>query len=644
MKKVINKKINNVKQKILSREYDEIKTLKKQRDVARKQRDDAREQRDNLKSRCSSNKKSKDSSGFTKSNFFINERERSSKVVEISEKPAELLTINELEILNKRKPAKLEKKYHQICPPSKDIAFLTVGNDKFIPGLEALLLSIKDIYHDIESDFYVYHDGSISEFFQHKLSEIYPNVIFVHDEMEWLELRNISSDNHKRIGKLGYMNVNALKYSQYEHVIILDSDMIIQNDISQLWTKEEGFKFCYDVGEREYSAFSQYTDDYVINSGVISIPKKYLGEEYFDEMKEVVLRSFEADCSILNRFADQKSWNIFLKDKEKTELPINYNCNIKYVRKHDNGFSDFISILHFTGPKPWFKSDYIDGQFALKDKGKSLTFHHLWESKYRVLKANHRLKLFNEYSKDRFKKISNSGIGKDLLLIGNGPSLNKVDFSRLRNKTKIAFNWFVNHEDFDDIKVDHLVIASHMFYGGWNTQIPSFPNEYLEKLRAHKHKPSLWTSFYFKPLFEKLGLDKEFDCNYLLFEKPFKNFIDHQGATELCAHSFVDDGRTGVITFGMTIGKLANFSNIYLLGCDSNYSGKAQDNYFYDSAMHTSLCTNNDNLNETWLSDSYGQYCYQVAKEALDACGINLYDATIDGSLTILPKVDILEL
>lgn len=582
---------------------------------------------------------------FSKSNYYKNEKLRVERQQALSKLPSNTGTkYQDIEILNKRRAARIEKTDYKITPPTSKVAFLTVGNDKFLPGLEGLLLSLTNIYTDLTSDVYIYHDGTLTDFSQKRLTEIYPNTQFIEDDMSWLELVNQTSENHQRIGKLGYMNINALKYSQYDHMVVLDSDMLIQQDISHLWQDDESIKFCYDIGDREYAAFTEYTDDYIINSGMLSIPKRYLSHTYFKEMQSIVADTHTIDCQILQRFADQKAWNVFLKNKQKKELPTNFNCNIKYTKKHCKGYIDFISILHFTGKKPWLKSEYIDNKFEEKTKPSGLAFHYLWEINYRKLLAKHRINLFHNLCGGKLKKLEKTGLDNELILVGNGPSLKKVDFNKLKNKTKIAFNWFVNHEDFDEIKIDHLVIASHMLFGGWNTQNPTFPAEYLEKLRKHKHKPKLWTSFYFKPLFIELGLEEEFDCNYLLFEKPFKEFIDQRGMTELDAFSFLDDGRTGVITFGMTIAKLAKYKTVYLIGCDSNYSGNPEENYFYSSKEHTSMSTNKSSLNETWLSDSYGQYCYNVAHDALAREDIELFDCTIDGKLSTIPKKDISEL
>jgi lipopolysaccharide biosynthesis glycosyltransferase len=625
---------------------EDLKVRTSQRDEARDQRDKARVERDEVRV-PKAFEGGERFSNFGKVNFFCQEGERvkASETDEIISKSSSDLTVIERELLTQRAAPRLNSYLPAISPPNQNIAFLTVGNDRFVPGLEALVLSLLDIYPNLASDFYIYHDGSISEFSQMCLKDIYSGLIFVKDEMDWLELGVGKSDNQRRIGKLGYMNINALKYSQYEHMIVLDSDLIIQGDISALWESSDAVSMAHDIGDRPYATYSESLGDYVKNSGVIAIPNKFLTVESYKEIQSIVINSKEDYCEFIDRFADQKAWNIFLKGKCVNLLPLNYNCNVKYVAKYLEGRTEFLSIVHFAGPKPWLIKEFIEDKFVVDTPSKSVTYHELWRTKYRRLKLENRLSQFERFSNESLRKSPCKNSSKACLLIGNGPSINKVDFSRLHGFEKITFNWFVNYDGFDDVAPDHLVIASHMFFGGWIIQAPTFPEGYLEKLRSKKHKPVIWAPFYFKNLFKILGLEDEFECNYLLFEKPFKSFIDHKGWTALDPHGFLDDGRTGVLSFGVPMTKLLGYSDTILLGCDSNYNRTGTEaNYFYENSEHTSLSTNKESLTNTWLEGGAGQYCYEVVRGCLEAEGRGITDATIDGALVNIPKMNVEDL
>jgi lipopolysaccharide biosynthesis glycosyltransferase len=644
---------------------DEARTA---RDVSREQRDEARTQREEAKRESSYHMGQRDEarlngSGATdarrktpistrfcdlgKINFFSDEghRVKAAQNIKMSTKANSELTVTEKELFARRAAPKINNFLPAINPPSPNIGFLTVGNDRFLPGLEALVLSLLDVYPNFSSDFYIYHDGSISEFAQLGLKDIYSGLIFVEDEMEWLELGEGKSDNQRRIGKLGYMNINALKYSQYQHMVVLDSDLIIKGDISVLWSDSEAISVAPDIGDRAYASYSDILKGFVINSGVIAIPNKYLTDGAYKEIQSITENAKTPYCDLLDRFADQKAWNIFLKDKSIKFLPLNYNCNVKYVAKYLDGHTEALSIVHFAGPKPWLTKEYVEDRLVVKGPSKSVTYHELWRSTYRSLKLKNRLAQFERFSNESLRKEPCKSTSEVCLLVGNGPSLNKVEFSKLSSYEKITFNWFINYEGFDEVAPDHLVIGSHMFFGGWNIQDPSFPPEYLDKLRSKAHKPVIWTSFYFRNLFKILGLEDEFECNYLLFEKPFKNFIDHKGWTASDPNGFLDDGRTGILSFGIPMTKLLNYRDSVLLGCDSNYNRTGSEgNYFYANSEHTSLSTENESLTSTWIEGGVGQYCYEVVNESLGAEGRRIIDATIDGALVNIPKMDVEEL
>jgi len=100
------------------------------------------------------------------------------------------------------------------------------------------------------------------------------------------------------------------------------------------------------------------------------------------------------------------------------------------------------------------------------------------------------------------------------------------------------------------------------------------------------------------------------------------------------------DSNTGVITAGMPLAVLMGAKNIVLAGCDSNYTS-TQGSYFYASDKHVSATTRAATLTATWAAGGEGLYGYSVALRALRERGIELFDATIDGKLDMLPKLSI---
>ena len=111
--------------------------------------------------------------------------------------------------------------------PGQDVAFLTVANDRFFRGLEALLLSLLAVYPDLHSPFHILHDGSLIPFLQRRLERIYPHLIFETPQPSWWETPAGDSYNQRRIGMLGYLNTYAFRLAGYRRLIVLDSDLLV---------------------------------------------------------------------------------------------------------------------------------------------------------------------------------------------------------------------------------------------------------------------------------------------------------------------------------------------------------------------------------------------------------------------------------
>lgn len=648
-------------QRLIDRFKKQRDEARVQRERARLQRDDAREQRDMLRGQIErlnfeleatlarGGKQvamSQPTAMLTDVDFFAQEIERQAQVKPLLDKQqmGMNLSVKEHEVLADRLAPMLHRTKVDRRTPGADVAFLTVGNDKFVPGLQAMLRSLIDVYPDFQSDIYIYNDGTLSDFVQRQLCRIYPNLHFCVPDMAWFEDVPKKSDNHKRIGKLGYMNIYGLALEGYSRVILLDSDLLILDDISALW-KGDDFIVCHDAGDREYAVRSEYTGDYVLNSGVISIPGRYTGQAVFEEIKELVRFSAARElCPIIDRFADQKAWNIFLRDKPKVYAPGNYNCNIKYLVKTLGGRLEGVSIVHFAGPKPWNNKNYIHNDLVTPNVSKATQYPKLWTDHVDRLTYERRLAEYRQWAtaSRRTAPVKPDSVFQDrklCVLIGNGPSIEQTNLELIADYERFVFNWFLLHPRFDEIKPDHLVLASHMFFGGWNTQQPSFPEGYLTKLRNARHRPVIWTSFSYRELFEIEGLDKEFEVNYFLFEKPFKRFVDKVGRYVCDIDGFLDDARTGVLSAALPAAIGMGFETVLLVGCDSNYNQPdVKSKYFYDAAEHKSQETNQNSLTATWTEEGRGQYVYKLVAESMRARGVEFFDCTVNGAIKFVDK------
>jgi lipopolysaccharide biosynthesis glycosyltransferase/glycosyltransferase involved in cell wall biosynthesis len=526
--------------------------------------------------------------------------------------------------------------------PGNDVAFLTIATPKFLPGLEALILGLLKLYPAMECDFYVFHNGTLSDFAKNRLHSIYNHFIFDETNADKYDVKFSNEVNHKRIGALGYLNLEALSLFRYRRVVILDSDLLILNDISALWDNACGRpRVVMDAGIRPFGVVSPYTKKTIFNSGVISLPQDFIRNNTLNQALECIKTLDQCTCEILNGYADQKFWNIFLSKHDVTYLPMNYNANKTYIEIFHNKQLHNVSILHFTSAKPWYfysSKEYVSevelAQAKDLNKTHPITFR-AWSDSVASLLCRFRKKRYLDFMGGKLDNLRDTFKGGSCLLIGNGPSLSKTNLHSFDVDVKICFNWFVHHDDFDSVKPDHYILPSHQFFGGWHTYDPKFPDGFLAALLSRKHKPTLWISYYFKEYVESIKDLKDYNINYILFEKPNKYHSDHLGWMGVNIYDFLTDNRTGILTVGVPLAVHLGVKEISLVGCDSNYKA-SKDDYFYSGELHTSKSTDSKSLVATWSDNGPGFECYRIAARTLQGLGTTLRDCTVGGSLNFL--------
>ena len=431
-------------------------------------------------------------------------------------------------------------------------------------------------------------------------------------------------------------------------MVLLDADLLVLGDISEIWSSDTHISAGYCFGDREYCAVSTKTGRGVLNSGVIALPAAYLTDESERQMRAIVDNIHAPACPLLDRFADQKAWNLFLADKPVRILPYNYNCNVKQVARFHGGTLEGVRVLHYAGPKPWLTKDFVTAEEAATEQIKALTYTTPWRQTYRSLLHAHRLRSYRQQLAHTRTRPVLDGCQVQpgtCVILGNGPSIARTNLYALAGVEKLCFNWFVHHPEFDEVAPEHLILASHMFFGGWNTLTPVFPQDFLEVLRSKRHKPVIWAPFYFKQVLMDEGLLDAYECNFVLFEKPFKRCVEQVGYGRTSLSGFLMDGRTAAISVAIPVAGHLGFRRMVLVGCDSNYQQESHSSsdYFYAQADHTTPSNSSTQLANVWSPDGAGQFAYGLIAKQLEDEGRVLLDATIDGALTTVPKLPFAE-
>lgn len=217
-------------------------------------------------------------------------------------------------------------------------------------------------------------------------------------------------------------------------------------------------------------------------------------------------------------------------------------------------------------------------------------------------------------------QFQNKHQGEDCFIIGNGPSLNKIDLSSLNEYNTFGLNKIYLLLDRIDLNISYHVAVNSLV-------IEQSVNEF-SKLKC--------------PLF----------LSYRPEQKFFRN-LDHIYflATDSCfsaPYSFQTDllhplaeGYT-VTYVAMQIAFYMGFRNVFLVGVDHDFkaTGKPNEEQLFTGEDHNHFDPSYFSNQQWHLPDlEASELSYHLAKFFYNRDGRQIYDATVDGELQIFPKI-----
>ena len=220
-------------------------------------------------------------------------------------------------------------------------------------------------------------------------------------------------------------------------------------------------------------------------------------------------------------------------------------------------------------------------------------------------------------------------------LVGNGPSIRYQDLTRLRGEIVFVTNSFALHTQYEEIAPTYYCVSDpRVFVGGVNP----------EWGRLMKQKTQTTVKFFplvaAKRTIRREGLFHGHPVYYL-------NYTGHNKIWELGTMSLdvvreVYTGDSVIIDFCLPLALYMGFSEIYLLGCDTDYGlDQAEDysqGYFYDVKQVTSPRQTIDYHRQYWYRNVITSY--EVARRLFEQHGCRIYNATTGGKLEVFPRVD----
>ena len=235
--------------------------------------------------------------------------------------------------------------------------------------------------------------------------------------------------------------------------------------------------------------------------------------------------------------------------------------------------------------------------------------------------------------------------GKRCFVVGNGPSLNDIDFSRLENEYVFTVNMLMDHPDFMKLKSNFHVIADAAIFNK-HSALGLEDNYFLNKFEILNECENL---LFFAPLeareaIEKIGLDKKIDVRYFAMALGSRKITDIDIAGVMPSFN-------KVIHFALGIAICLGFDEIYILGCEETsietcinlkLNGDADNAHCYDDSVE---------VKNSWSKqvEIYGMsWIYRQEAEVLDnykniaeyckSKNIDIYNLTKKSLIDSIPR------
>ena len=205
------------------------------------------------------------------------------------------------------------------------------------------------------------------------------------------------------------------------------------------------------------------------------------------------------------------------------------------------------------------------------------------------------------------KSLKNSHKGEECFILGTGPSLKSVDFSRLSEKFVLSVNLLYKNPNFSLLNSNIHVFADSVFF---KEDVSDIVKDDLEKYIIDNG------TMVFLPIYVKDFIKKYNLINKVNIYAPIKHYsTDFRENIDLSG-SMTDFGT--VIFQCIQIAIYMGFKTIYLLGCDctgiqkvlsnseDNYCFKV-DSYAQKAYQHSNNLEDVESLFNSW-TNIFGQY------------------------------------
>jgi hypothetical protein len=216
--------------------------------------------------------------------------------------------------------------------------------------------------------------------------------------------------------------------------------------------------------------------------------------------------------------------------------------------------------------------------------------------------------------------------GDRCFVIGNGPSLRGLDLSPLAGEVTFATNHFYFHPQVELLQPTYYCASDLWFFD--KGIHPEWPR--------HLSRLPRGTAFFLPvELKRRVGASVLRDCpniHYLRCDR--RRQIWRRGEMSVDATGVLGTGDSVIVDFCLPLAHFMGFSEVYLLGCDTDYGPGDGATHFYEASTPSRSV---EYHRDTWYENV--TCSYTVARGLFEAAGRRIYNATAGGRLEVFPRV-----
>lgn len=246
--------------------------------------------------------------------------------------------------------------------------------------------------------------------------------------------------------------------------------------------------------------------------------------------------------------------------------------------------------------------------------------------------------------------FKNKHKGQRCFIIGNGPSVNDVDFSKLSDEITFTVNQMSRRKDFENLKTNYHMWSDERFFDiDESNQEDMELIQTMEAVKREETSPIVFYKLSAYNMIKKFNLDKKLNIYY--FSEIGFNNITKCYKVNFCKRipSFAT-----VVHYLILLAIYMGFKEIYLLGCDctgiintvqSKIKSKSKMEYAYKVSENerkrmertNSVFSIQDELR--WYAEIFD--CYEVLNNYCRNNKVKLYNATKNSLIECVEKVDL---